>query len=80
MPGAGKTPDDSSLALPATGGYKPGVAQVRLVGPPEVIEAAAAHLAELHGEAWQPSTRKSSRYEGGDKILYGTLIVPLPRG
>jgi hypothetical protein len=52
---------------------------VQLVGPPDVIAAAAAHLAELHGDAWQPRTRKASRNEGGDQLMYGTLIVPVPR-
>lgn len=75
---ADETP--AELALPRPGGYGPGVVQVRLVGPPAVIAAAAAHLAELHGAAWQPGTRKPSRHEGGDQLLYGTLIVPVPRG
>ncbi len=55
---------------------KPGVAQVRLIGPPEVIDAALAILGDLLGEAWQPSTRKPGRHAGGDHLQYGTLIVP----
>jgi hypothetical protein len=69
----------AELALPRPGSYVPGVVQVRLQGPPAVIAAAAEHLAELHGNAWQPGTRKPSRHEGGDQMLYGTLIVPVPR-
>ena len=63
----------------AQAGYRPGVANVRLVGPPEVIDAALDLLADLCGEAWQPSTRKPGRHEGGDHLQYGTLIVPVPR-
>jgi hypothetical protein len=69
----------AAVALPRPGSYKPAVVQVRLIGPPEAIAAAAAHLAELHGDAWQPGTRKASRYDGGDQLLRGTLIVPVPR-
>lgn len=64
----------------ARAGYRPGVAQVRLVGPPEAIDAALNLLADLCGDAWQPSTRKPGRHEGGDHLQYGTLIVPVPRG
>ena len=64
----------------AQAGYRPGVAQVRLVGPPEVIDAANALLADLCGEAWQPSARKPGRHAGRDHLQYGTLIVPVPRG
>ncbi len=64
----------------AQAGYRPGVAQVRLVGPPEVVDAANALLADLLGDAWQPSTRKPGRHAGGDHLQYGTLIVPVPRG
>ena len=63
----------------AQGGYRPGVAQVRLVGPPETIDAALRLLADLCGDAWSPSTRKPGRHEGGDHLQYGTLIVPVPR-
>ncbi len=66
--------------VPRAGSHKPGVAQVRLVGPPEVIDAALALLGDLLGEAWQPSTRKPGRHEGGDELQYGTLIIPVPRG
>jgi hypothetical protein len=75
-----ETSDDASLVLPVPGAQVPGVVQVRLVGPPAVIEAASVHLAELHGEAWQPGGRRPSRYEGGELLLRGTLIVPVPRG
>jgi hypothetical protein len=63
----------------AQAGYRPGVAQVRLVGPPETIDAALALLADLCGDAWTPSTRKPGRHDGGDHLQYGTLIVPVPR-
>jgi hypothetical protein len=60
--------------------YRPGVAQVRLTGPPDVIDAALTLLGDLLGEAWQPSARKPGRHPGGDHLQYGTLIVPVPRG
>jgi hypothetical protein len=63
----------------ARDGYRPGVTNVRLVGPPQVIDAALALLGDLCGDAWQPSTRKSGRHAGGDELQYGTLIVPVPR-
>lgn len=63
----------------AQAGYRPGVAQVRLIGPPETIDAALKLLADLCGDAWQPSTRKPGRHAGGDHLQYGTLIVPVPR-
>jgi hypothetical protein len=66
--------------IPPSGSRKPGVAQVRLIGPPEVIDAALALLGDLLGDAWQPSTRKPGRHAGGDHLQYGTLIVPIPRG
>jgi hypothetical protein len=69
-----------SDVVPRTAAPKPGVAQVRLVGPPEVIDAALALLAELCGDAWQPSTRKAGRHDSGDELQYGTLIVPVHRG
>lgn len=64
----------------AQAGYRPGVAQVRLTGPPEVIDAANALLAGLCGDAWQTAARKPGRHAGGDHLQYGTLIVPVPRG
>lgn len=76
------TTRDPALAgpiIPRPGSYKPGVAQVRLVCPPDVMDAALALLADLLGEAWQPSTRKPGRHAGGDELQYGTLIVPVPR-
>ena len=66
--------------IPPPGSHKPGVAQVRLIGPPEVIDAALVLLGDLLGEAWQPSTRKPGRHAGGDHLQYATLIVPVPRG
>ena len=66
-------------AIPSPGTYKPGVVNVRLVCPPEVMDAALALLADLLGEAWQPSTRKPGRHAGGDELQYGTLIVPVSR-
>lgn len=64
----------------ARAGYRPAVAQVRLVGPPEAIDAALTLLADLLGDAWTPSTRKPGRHAGGDELQYGSLIVPVPRG
>jgi len=70
----------TGLAVPPPGSRKPGVAQVRLIGPPDVIDAALVLLGDLLGEAWQPSTRKPGRQAGGDHLQYGTLVVPIPRG
>jgi hypothetical protein len=70
----------TGTAVPPPGAHKPGVAQVRLIGPPDVIDAALVLLGGLLGEAWQPSTRKPGRHAGGDHLQYGTLIVPVPRG
>jgi hypothetical protein len=67
-------------AVPSPGPYRPGVAQVRLTGQPEVIDAALILLSDMLGEAWQPSTRKPGRHAGGDHLQYGTVIVPVPRG
>ena len=63
--------------IPPRGSHKPAVAQVRLIGPPEVIDAALALLGDLLGDAWQPSARKPGRHPGGDHLQYGTLIVPM---
>jgi hypothetical protein len=60
---------------PPAGTGRPAVVGVRLTGPPEVVNAALASLAVSHGDAWQPSTRKPSRYGGGEVVQYGTLIV-----
>jgi len=62
----------------ARGGWRPGVAQVRLTGTPDVIDAALDLLADLLGDAWTPSARKPGRY-AGDDVQYGTLIVPVRR-
>jgi hypothetical protein len=60
---------------PPGGPGRPAVAGVRLTGPPEAVNAALATLAASHGDAWQPGTRKPSRYSGGEVVQYGTLIV-----
>ena len=65
--------------VPRAGLRKPGVAQVRLIGPPDVIDAAVTLLSDLCGDAWQPGTRKAGRHDGGDELQYGTLIVPVSR-
>lgn len=59
-----------------TGTVRPGVADLRLIGPPAVIDAAGKMLAEAFPDLYQRSTRKSARSGGGD-IQYGTLIVPV---
>lgn len=64
---------------PKPGPMRPGIANVRLVCPPEVMDAAVQLLADMFGEAWQPSTRKPGRHAGGDVLQYGTLIIPVPR-
>jgi hypothetical protein len=66
--------------IPPRGSHKPGVAHVRLIGPPDVIDAALALLGDLLGDGWQPSARKPGRHRGGYHLQYGTLIVPIPRG
>jgi hypothetical protein len=60
-----------------SGTCRPAAVSVRLTGPPEAVEAALASLAASHGSAWQPGTRKPSRYSGAEVIQYGTLIVPV---
>lgn len=65
---------------PSAGSYRPAVVQIRLIGPSAAIEAASALLADFCDAAWQPGTRKSSRHAGGDQLMYGTLIVPVPPG
>jgi hypothetical protein len=65
--------------IPVPGSMRPGVASVRLVCPPDVLDAALESLSAFYGDAWQPSTRKPSRHDGGDVLQYGTLIVPVPR-
>ena len=74
-----KNPALSGRATPRPGSHKPGVAQVRLVCPPDVMDAALTLLGDLLGDAWQPSTRKPGRHAGGDELQYGTLIVPVSR-
>jgi len=59
---------------------RPAAVSVRLVCPPDVMDAALASLAGLYGDAWQPSTRKPSRHGDGGLLQYGTLIVPVPKG
>lgn len=66
-------------AIPRPGDVDPAVVQVRLVGQPDAVTAAVTHLADLHGKAWTPATRKPSRHAGGEIVQYGTLIVPVPR-
>ena len=56
---------------------RPGVAEVRLIGPPDVLDAAVAAMAAQFGDAWQPGTRKGSRHGDGQELQYGTLIVPV---
>jgi hypothetical protein len=70
---------DVERAAAPSGPLRPGVVSVRLVCPPEVLDAALASLANRYGDAWQPGTRKPSRHDGGDVLQYGTLIVPVPK-
>lgn len=70
--------DGGTPAVPVPSLPRPGVANIRIDGPAEVIDAALVVLEAAHGDAWQPSTRKPSRYAGGGQVQYGTLIVPLP--
>ena len=76
---ADKDPALAGRVIPPPGSHKPGVAQVRLICPPDVMDAVLDLLGDLLGEAWQPSTRKPGRHAGGDELQYGTLIVPVPR-
>ncbi len=57
---------------------RPGAAEVRLVCPPDVMEAVLASLAANYGDAWQPGASKPSRYDGGQVLQRGILIVPVP--
>jgi hypothetical protein len=63
--------------IPAAGSHRPGAVSVRLVCPPDVMAAAPASLSDFYGDAWQPSTRKSSRNADGHELQYGTLIIPV---
>ena len=58
---------------------RPAAVSVRLICPPEVMDATLAILANVCGTAWQPSSRKPSRHTGGEVGQYGTLIVPVPK-
>jgi hypothetical protein len=70
---------DGAAVIPAPGSsYQPAAVQVRLIGPPDVIDAALTLLGDLAGRAWQPSTRKPAR-SSSEHIQYATLIVPVPR-
>ncbi len=60
--------------------HRPGVAQVRIIGPAAVVDAAAASLADLYGDLWQPGGRGPSRKSPTDVLMYGTLVVPVPAG
>src|SRR5690348_9079792 len=59
-------PEHDTGAAAAAGASRPAVVSVRLIGPPEVMDAALASLAASYGHAWQPSARKPSRHGGGD--------------
>ncbi len=67
--------DGTPVDPPAAG--RPGVAKVRIDGPPGVVDATLASFAAVYGDMWQPGTRKSSRNSAGDVLVYGTLIVPV---
>jgi hypothetical protein len=73
-------PDETAAIIPAAGALRPGVVNVRLVCPPDVMAAALESLSDFYGDAWQPSTRKPSRNaDDGQVLTYGTLIVPVPQ-
>lgn len=59
-----------------SGRSRPGIAELRLIGPPAVIDAAKAMLAEAFPDLYHPAGRTPARRGGGD-IQYGTLIVPV---
>jgi hypothetical protein len=73
------TDDHTTPIIPAPGSHRPGAVNVRHVCPPDVMAAALTSLANLYGEAWQPSTREPSRSADGHLLQHGTLIVPVPR-
>jgi hypothetical protein len=77
----GKLNKDQELAVttPTAGPYKPGIAEVRLVGTPDVLDAVLADLAAAFGEGWQRQRRKPSRDGDGRFVQYGALIVPIRR-
>ncbi len=64
--------------IPAPGSHRPGVAQVRLIGPADVVEAACASLADFYGGLWQRGSGGPSRKNPDDLLVYGTLVVPVP--
>jgi hypothetical protein len=49
---------------------------VRLIGPPEAVDAALAMLAGT-GPWWQADGRQRSRKNAAHDVQYGTLIVPV---
>jgi hypothetical protein len=63
--------------IPASGSHRPGVVNVRLVAPADVLDAAVASLSDFYGGFWQPGTRKPSR-TSDEVLIYGTLIVAVP--
>ena len=63
--------------IPTPGTHRPGVANIRIVAPADVVDATIASLADFYGGFWQPGTRKPSR-TSSDVLVYGTLIVPVP--
>lgn len=71
------TADSVEPIMPAPGSYRPGVVNVRLIGPADVVDAASASLDDFYGRMWQPGTRKPSR-TSSEVLVYGTLVVPVP--
>lgn len=64
--------------IPAPGSQRPGVANIRIIGPADVVTATSKSLADFYGDLWQPGSRSKSR-KSTDDLMYGTLIVPVEK-
>ncbi|MEV4212517.1 hypothetical protein [Micromonospora sp. NPDC049662] len=78
LPPENTSDSETALIIPTAGSFRPGAVNVRLVCPPEVMDAALASLADFYGDAWKPSTREPAPSSDGHLMRTGTLIVPVP--
>ncbi len=68
----------SDPIIPTPGSHRPGVVNLRLIGPADVVAAASASLSDFYGGFWQPGAAGPSRKNPDDVLMYGTLIVAVP--
>lgn len=79
FPSENTSADEAPPIIAPPGSFRPGAVNVRLVCPPEVMDAALASLAGFYGDAWKPGARAPGRSSDGHLMQTGTLIVPVPR-